>query len=142
MSDLYGKFKENVMALYESIAKKTQQLIDFILENKNSMLNGLKKARVEVLNVDNVVEGTSNIGRFAKRQTMQGDVIGKLDSTFVELSQTKRIEAAFKEIQNTFGTEYANRIRNLYNKVNHQSLSAVNLDDMGEFNFSQNGSPL
>ena len=106
------------------------------------MLNGLKKARVEVLNVDNVVEGTSNIGRFAKRQTMQGDVIGKLDSTFVELSQTKRIEAAFKEIQNTFGTEYANRIRNLYNKVNHQSLSAVNLDDMGEFNFSQNGSPL
>ncbi|HEX9063385.1 MAG TPA: hypothetical protein VF941_24705, partial [Clostridia bacterium] len=86
-------------------------------------------------------EWTSSLGRFARREITQDDVIGKLDSSFVELNQTKKIEAAFKEIEYAFGPEYASKIRNQYNKVNHQSLSAGNLKDMGEFNFSSNGTP-
>ncbi len=110
MSDLYGKFKENVMALYESIAKKTQQMIDFIVENKNSMLNGLKKVEVAVLDAPYVLEKVIEGSALA---SIKGSKIENLTFSF---SRAKIIENLAGVTPQS--TKIANMIKNKMVKVN------------------------
>nr|WP_247681914.1 hypothetical protein [Paenibacillus sp. Marseille-P2973] len=48
-TDLYGRFAAEIQKCYEKIAASVQQMVDWIVDNKDKLLNGLKKVGIAVL---------------------------------------------------------------------------------------------
>ncbi len=85
-------------------------------------------------------EGAGNLGRYAKKPLNQSDFIGTLDESFVNLSTSKKIDAAFGEIESAFGKSYSNKISELYNSSSQNFIKSA--DDLGVFKLDVRGNPI
>ena len=65
--------------------------------------------------------------------------IGSVDDAFVKLGMDRRVEAAYAEIEATFGSDYANAIRQSVGKRHRYTDST---ETLGEFTFTTNGQPM
>ena len=63
-----------------------------------------------------------------------------MDKNFVELNTTKKIDAAFKEIEDAFGERYANQIRKLYESTNRTFFKSN--EDLGVTRLNNKSEPI
>lgn len=77
---------------------------------------------------------------YAKKPLNPSDFVGTFDENFAGLSNTKKVDLAFTEIEKAFGKKYADEIRKLYESTN-RSFSQTG-DTLGLFKFNAKGEPI
>ncbi|GBK62832.1 hypothetical protein PbDSM24746_28360 [Paenibacillus macerans] len=87
-----------------------------------------------------VAEGTGNDAWYAKKPLNPSDFVGTFDESFAGLSNTKKVDLAFMEIEKAFGKKYADEIRKLYESTNRSFTQTG--DTLGLFKFNAKGEPV
>lgn len=89
------------------------------------------------LSVDNLIKANGALnelktaGNPSKMSSSTSGFIGKVDESFVALSQQEKLSVAFKRIEHSFGKNYADKTRALYDSVRHATFESDT--DLGSF---------
>ncbi|RUT39626.1 hypothetical protein EJP82_25620 [Paenibacillus anaericanus] len=90
--------------------------------------------------VNDVIDGTGEGAWYAKKPLNPSDFAGTFDESFAGLGNMKKVELAFKEIENAFGKKYADEIKKLYESTNRGFTQTG--DTLGMFKFNPKGEPI
>jgi hypothetical protein len=140
ISGFGGPKNGNIMIdVDENINNSTKQGTNKFVEGLKSYFKKLltdERGSIS-LGSKNKTNGNWGAGRFAKKPLDPSNYIGTLDESFANLSTTKKIDAAFAEIENAFGKSYANKIRDLYNSTSRNFFTSS--EDLGVFRLDVRG---
>lgn len=129
----------------ERAKQAVQAIVDLPLEDKFAAVatalaggKGVFKLLPESPGVERALP--NDVIRYSKRPPAESEVIGRFDPEFVEMGSQKKVNAAFGRIEQAFGSNYASRIRGVFNSVGVDFYRGHPSDDtLGVFRISKKG---